>query len=111
MKNYEIEGFKYENFLKRFYKFDGRLKRPHKSELINLIDAEEKSLENFEKDFKLIIQRLHKALDILEEKELRRTMSSSNLLPVLYSMLDKVENTGDINRFLDFALSQTELYR
>lgn len=86
MKNYEIEGFRYENFLKRFYKFDLRIRRPHKSEFIQLIELENSNDIKFESTLHEIKERLNKALNILDEKEILKTKSSSNLTPVLFKL-------------------------
>jgi hypothetical protein len=37
--NIEIEALNYEAFLNRLVKFDKRIKKAHKSELVNLIKA------------------------------------------------------------------------
>lgn len=42
MLHYETEGLKYEYFLQRFYKYDQRISRPNKAELIQLIENEKK---------------------------------------------------------------------
>lgn len=39
-QNFEIEGMRFEKLLGRAFRFDSRIKRPHKREFLNLIDAE-----------------------------------------------------------------------
>lgn len=111
MKNYEIEGFRYENFLKRFYKFDLRLRRPHKSEFIQLIELENSDHSTFDSKMNEIKDRLNKALNIFEEKEILKTKSSSNLTPVLFAMVGNAKTVGDLKKFLEFALDQTADYK
>ena len=111
MKHYEIEGAMYENFLQRFFKYDQRILRPHKSEFIQLIESENDGSHDFEQRFTETKVRLNKALGIFEEKEILRTRSSSNLVPVLFAKVATSKNTADICKFLDYALSQTEEYK
>lgn len=111
MKNYEIEGFRYENFLKRFYKFDLRLRRPHKSEFIQLIELENSDHSTFHSKMNEIKDRLNKALHIFEEMEVLKTKSSSNLTPVLFAMVGNAKTVAHLNKFLEFALNQTADYQ
>ena len=111
MKHYEIEGAMYENFLQRFFKYDQRISRPHKSEFIQLIESENHGSHDFERRFTEIKERLNKALVIFEEREILRTRSGSNLVPVLLAMIANSKNTAEISKFLNYALSQTEEYK
>jgi len=111
MKHYEIEGAMYENFLQRFFRYDRRISRPQKSEFIQLIESKNKGSDDFERCFTQIKIRLNKALEILEEKEIEKTGTSSNLLPILLSMVENSKNTEDLNKFINFALSQTRNYK
>ena len=111
MKHYEIEGMRYEVFLKRFYKFDLRISRPKKTEFIQLIESEIDHNADFDSRFTEVKSRLKIALEILYNKETTRLNSSSNLLPVLFALLDNAKETDDISKFLTFVLSNTQHYR
>ena len=68
-------------------------------------------LIDFERRFTEIKERLNKALGIFQERETLRTRSGSNLVPVLLAMVANSKNTEDLNKFINFALSQTQNYK
>lgn len=103
----EINAMSYETFLKRGFRFNKRLRRPHKSELANLINCEngikhkflpskEKQLSEIKNRLKKTIELIIKNLDLdeLNEKAL------SDLLPEIIN----AQSSTDINKIVESGL-------
>jgi hypothetical protein len=110
MKHYEIEGMRYEVFLKRFYKFDLRISRPKKAEFIQLIDSEIDHKADFDSRFTAVQSRLQKAIDIFENKEINN-LEKTRKISELNETLANAKNTNSLNHFLEEALQISAEYK
>ena len=101
----------YEVLLNRAHRFDRRIRRSHKSEFINLINAENglksKLLDSFEKQLANVKSRLLKGMDLLAENSNIDEVNSKALI----SLKIEIENSQsyfDLNPIIEEALYFTQ---
>ncbi len=101
----KLSGLKYEAILKRGFQFDKRLRRSHKAELINLINAENsvanRSLGTIETQLASIKNRLTKALDLINENLPDHPNNVQLRSSVLFAMVDGAKDSTDIIKVID----------
>ncbi len=110
----EIKAMDYEAFLNRGFRFNKRLRRAHKSELVNLINFENgvrlKILPNGEKQLPEIKERLTKAIDlIIKNRELDET--NEKALSELYPDIAKASSSSDIKAIVESGLYFTQEHK
>jgi len=110
----ERKAVNYETFLKRGFKFNKRFRKPHKSELANLIDFEngikQKFLPNRENQLYKIKERLSKTIDLILENCNMDEIKKKDLSE-LYSDIAKANSSSDINRIVESGLYLTQDYK
>lgn len=110
----ENEIMHYETFLKRGFRFNKRLRRPHKSELSNLIDFENgirhKFLPNGEKQLAEIKKRLSKTIElIIKNRDLDEL--NEKALSELYSEIDNASSSSDIFKIVESGMYFTQEHK
>ncbi len=100
----------YEFFLNRAFEYDKRLNRPNKSELINLVKAENGNgptfLTNFEKQLVEVIDRLKKAIEIFIAKS--EGFDKKKSLENLSEKINLIKSSNDIPEIIEEGLEITE---
>lgn len=112
--NFEIEGMNYEIFLKRGLTFDKRIRRPHKSELINFINTEngEKNvyLESLDKQFIKIKERIQLSIILLLRNYIFEDEKKKELLNLIED-LKISKNSSEINKIVEKGLILTNKFK
>lgn len=110
----EIRAMSYENFIKRGLRFDKRSRRPHKSELANLIDFENgvrhKFLPNGEKQLSELKARLTKAIKLMVTN-LDLDEAKEKELTELLSDIEKASSSLDISNIVELGMDLTHEHR
>lgn len=103
----EVNAMKYKNFLKRGFRFNRRVSRASKSELINLINCENgikhTFLPNREKQLSEIKGRLIKAIElIIKNNHLDKI--NEKALSDLSIEVNNANSSSDINKIVESGL-------
>ncbi len=95
----------YEAFLKRAFKFDKRLRKPHTSEFENLVRSEQK---NESKGLSKIKNRMNTACDLFMGNGM--TLDESEALAALNIEIKASENSEDIYACVKKGIKITERF-
>lgn len=107
----EIKAMNYETFLKRGFRFNKRIARAHKMELLNFIDfkngTRSKFLRNRKKQLSDIKSRLNKTIElIIENQNIDKT--NEKALLELKNEIENSNSSADNNSIVESVLYFTQ---